>query len=256
MFTKKPTKPPVSPVKKPLGLILYEGKSKFDGKPIVVIATNVKRKSRNEKTGGVIQCWIIRSDINPVKAYCTGEDVSVCCLCKHRIWGTCYVTVFHSPLHIYRVYKRGSYARLDKDNIQFLKDKIIRIGAYGETGVVPIYVWDKLKTVAKNIIGYTHMWKNCNKRLSDYCMASVDSPKEMKQAIEQGWRTFRIRYKNQPILDNEIMCPGSKEKKNKITCLKCGSCCGNSRNGKNIAIKAHGVGFKIRKLESIFCQNT
>ena len=62
-------------------MIIYQGPSLIDGKPIIAIAT---LNSRNGKTGEMIQTWIMRSDIEPHKAIKTGEDSSVCGDCPHR----------------------------------------------------------------------------------------------------------------------------------------------------------------------------
>jgi hypothetical protein len=43
------------------GVVLYEGPSELDGKPIVVVATF---NSVNDKTGNMVQTWIIRSDMH------------------------------------------------------------------------------------------------------------------------------------------------------------------------------------------------
>lgn len=39
-----------------MGKIIWEGKSRFDGKPIVCIATE---NSKNRKTGDMVQTWIL-----------------------------------------------------------------------------------------------------------------------------------------------------------------------------------------------------
>ena len=49
----------------PNGRILYEGPSMLDGAPIVVIATGFAERSGNDKTGAMIQTWILRADIPP-----------------------------------------------------------------------------------------------------------------------------------------------------------------------------------------------
>ena len=49
-------------MRKPRGLVLYEGPSEIDGKPIVCIAT---LDSRNRKTGNMVQTWILRQDVSP-----------------------------------------------------------------------------------------------------------------------------------------------------------------------------------------------
>ena len=68
-------------VKKFKGVVVYEGASLLDGKPTVVIAT---RDTGNRKTGGMVQTFIMRSEIDPITASRTGEDYSVCGNCIHR----------------------------------------------------------------------------------------------------------------------------------------------------------------------------
>ncbi len=79
--------------KRPLGLILWRGKSLLDGKRIMVIATGVFNKTENKKTGDMIQAWILRRDIDPMLARRLGEDYSICGDCKHREQSTCYVNI-------------------------------------------------------------------------------------------------------------------------------------------------------------------
>ena len=65
----------------PTGFVVYQGPSLLDGAPIVAIATV---SSRNVKTGPMVSLWIMRSDVDPVAALHTGDDVSICGLCPHR----------------------------------------------------------------------------------------------------------------------------------------------------------------------------
>ena len=44
------------------GVVIYRGVSRIDGRPIVAIAT---LKTDNEKTGDMIQTWILRADVDP-----------------------------------------------------------------------------------------------------------------------------------------------------------------------------------------------
>ena len=69
---------------KATSLILYAGPSMLDGSPIVVIATGIGNKSKNSKTGGMIQTHIIRSDMKPMDAIWSGADASICGDCPHR----------------------------------------------------------------------------------------------------------------------------------------------------------------------------
>ena len=232
------------------GLILYEGPSLLDNEPIVVILTNIKRKVKNKKTGNMLQTWILRSDIDPCKAFLSGQDISVCGNCKHRELGTCYVTLFYAPWNVYQAYQRcESYTHVSKENMDIIKGRYIRIGSYGDPAAVPIHVWHDLCSIAKGWTGYTHGWKDCNPDLKKYCMASVDSLQEMKQAIRKGWRTFRVRCIDDEKEKGELTCPASVEAGKKLNCLQCLSCSGTSSKRKaNVCIKAHGPVCKVRKL--------
>lgn len=64
-------------------MILWEGKSPFDGAPIVLIATGYARPSKNTKTGALLQTWILRQDVAPHDAVASGADASVCGDCPH-----------------------------------------------------------------------------------------------------------------------------------------------------------------------------
>ena len=62
--------------------VIYDGPSQIDGKPIVAIA---QVGTGNRKTGkGMVQTWILRSDIDPISASRTGEDSSICGDCPHK----------------------------------------------------------------------------------------------------------------------------------------------------------------------------
>jgi len=47
--------------------IIWEGPSELDGKPIVLIATS-GGSIKNRKTGGMVQTYILRSDMPPNEA--------------------------------------------------------------------------------------------------------------------------------------------------------------------------------------------
>ena len=82
-------------------MILYEGPSILDGKPIVVIMTGAKAPSHNAKTGAMAQTYILRQDIPPLEAVKSKEDVSICGDCPHK--GTsCYVNVGQGPSAVWK----------------------------------------------------------------------------------------------------------------------------------------------------------
>ena len=41
------------------GIVLWEGPSRLDGSPIVVIAVGLKASSTNTKTGGMLQTYVV-----------------------------------------------------------------------------------------------------------------------------------------------------------------------------------------------------
>lgn len=225
-------------------MILYRGPSVINGDPIVVVATGYgTRKSKNSKTGSMIQVWVLSEDLNPISAVMTGKDESICGSCKHR--GplgnrTCYVNIGKAPLNVWKTYKKGGYSEC-QDLRAFGAGNVIRIGAYGDPGAVPAGVWSNLLANSAGWTGYTHLWQS-RPDLKSVCMASVDSLREQSTAVKNGWRTFRTtdRMLMRP---TEFFCPASEEMGHKTTCVKCQLCNGtNSATSKSVVIMLHGAG--------------
>jgi hypothetical protein len=235
-------------MKKPLGLTLYQGPSLLDGEDISVTLTGLQRSSKNDKLGNMLQCWILRSDTNPVDSFREGKDKSVCGNCKHRHFRSCYVTLHQGPFNVYKASKKGRYAEAALRHMEFIRDKMIRLGAYGDPAAVPIHIWKFICSVTKKWTGYTHSWKTADKELKHYCMASCDTPEEREEAKSRGWRTFRCRTEDEPVLPGEIVCPASVEGGKKSNCADCGLCNGIKKMGskkdprKDITMIAHGGG--------------
>jgi hypothetical protein len=233
----------------PLGVKVYEGPSLIDGQPIVVIITNFV-DGENEKTGDMLQAWILRQDISPIQAKIEYKDFSVCGDCKHHESKSCYVHLLHGPTSVYRAYLRNRYVKYTTTCEKFFAGKSLRIGAYGDPAAVPTAVWHRLSLLVTKTNGYSHQWKRCDQKLQNYCMASVDSigtyVKEYKQAQSKGWRTFRTRcFETDIILDNEMVCIASKEAGKLLDCNHCNSCSGSISNRKNPVIVVHGVHNKV-----------
>jgi hypothetical protein len=238
------------------GIILYEGPSTLDGKPIVVIAIGIADGGRNSKTGPMVQIYILRSDIHPMVASHTGDDFSICGDCRHRghvetgkdgvrrnVGRVCYVTLMHGPRVVYDAYIRGRYKRapLKKCRI-LLAGKKVRVGAYGDPGAAPMEVWDMSLDRAGEINAYTHLWRRFP-ALSSFCMASCDTEAEREEAKALGFRTFRVRPRGAERLPGEGHCPASAELGKKVQCVSCMLCGGNRVKAKaDITIEAHGVG--------------
>ena len=232
--------------------IIYEGASLLDSAPIVVIATGFDSASENDKTGDMIQTFIIRSDVEPTIAAQTGQDASVCGDCKHRgtiedgknVGRTCYVNIGQSVLAVYRAYKRGSYSHWDSST-HSTRGRFVRLGTYGDPMAVPIGVWHEFLLDADGHTGYTHQWANPNidgTRYRGLCMASVDTPDEAALARRAGWRYFRVALPSHASKQKgETLCPASAEAGRALTCDKCRACDGLGRGlTKSIFIPAHG----------------
>ncbi len=239
--------------KKPIGIILWQGKSLLDGERIAVVATGIFGKSENKKTGDMIQTYIIRRDIHPMLARRLGEDKSICGDCKHKEQSTCYVNLCHGPIGVFHALVDGSYRPIQDGDLDLFKDRHVRIGSYGDPAAVPYEVWHDICMAAEGFTGYTHQWNNpkIDQRLKNICMASVDSikgyNKEYEKAKVAGWRTFRVFADMKDIniydekQDSEIVCPASKEAGVLTDCQKCNFCCGMQKsNGKDVLINHHG----------------
>lgn len=226
-------------VKKPNinGVVLYNGPSVLDGKPIVVVATF---KTANGKTGNMVQTWILREDINPVEASKQGADVSICGNCPHKqnTGGACYVNIGQAPNAVYKAYKRGSYpsySPTDHDHLFSLRK--IRLGAYGDPAAVPFDVMDNVARLGLGWTGYTHQHghKNFDSRFFTLCMASADSPKQAVKLQLMGAKTFRVAMQGDALDVDEVECLSDSKG---IQCIDCGLCDGNK---KNVAITIHGA---------------
>lgn len=225
------------------GAVIWSGPSLLDGAPIVVIATGLGReRSRNPKTGPMIQTWILLAEVEPHIAAKTGENESICGDCP--LIEVCYVNTFQAPLRVYRTWKAGKYPALDPADVG--AGERVRVGSYGDPGAVPAEVWRRLLSRAhRKRTGYSHQWRRGDQGLREFCMASIDSErscgvKAKAEANEAGWRTFRVVDSVDDVLPDEILCPASKEAGFVTTCHRCGLCAGRSTpTAPNIAIVQH-----------------
>ena len=203
------------------GAVIWEGPSEIDGNPIAVIATGLDGDSTNEATGPCVQTWIIRADMAPLDAVHADADESICGGCRHRGQRkgkrrTCYVNLVWAVNGVYKTYDADEYPREKPAAVRELADGhpagalVIRAGSYGDPFAVPVEVWEELTGGRRERLGYTHMWREAP-RLRPWCMASVDTPEEAKEAWALGWRTYRIRLPEEVLYPNEFICPKSAE---------------------------------------------
>jgi hypothetical protein len=240
------------------GVVLYRGPSLLNGKPIVVVATNLRRGSRNAKTGEFIQTYILSDGPErPTDALESGADESVCGNCIHRKvngWGTCYVNVGQGPNAVYKAVQKGSYPDFTPDMLDnYFAGRIVRLGAYGDPAAVPTHVWATICGVAEGWTGYTHQWRKCDPELKKFCMASVETVKGLRRAKATGWKTFRVRAEDETVEPGEFVCPASEEAGKRVQCETCLACHGGEWNGKQVTpvIKVHGMHWKSRRFNQM-----
>ena len=218
------------------GYVVYQGPSALNGNEIVAILT---MGSDNPKTGDMNQLWILAADEAPLEASRSGADVSICgdCSLRHHLGGACYVNIGLAPTKVWTSWQQGKYPQLLEADMDLLDEKPIRLGAYGDPTALPIEVSQQLVDAAPNHTCYTHQWKNAPEGLSDISMASVESMDGYEEAVANGWRTYRIITDDEPLMDDEILCPTVSSG---VKCADCRLCSGNTIKAKNIAIPAHG----------------
>ena len=239
------------------GIILYRGPSTIDGQPIVVIATGLETGGSNSKTGAMVQIYIMRSDLHPMKASQIGADISICGTCIHRgrveidektggrknVGRSCYVMLWRGPHVVFDAYQRGLYTDVTPAKARkLLARKTVRVGAYGDPGAVPMDVWKTALGQVGAVTAFTHMWRDIP-ALADFCMASCDNEAERVMAKALGFRTYRVRPKGEQKLPGEGHCPASKEMGKVTQCAQCLLCGGHKTKAKaDITIEVHGAG--------------
>jgi hypothetical protein len=233
-------------VYRPIGcrnVLLYDGPSQLTGARILVIGT---ARNSNRKIGHMVQFWILPA-ISPIAAVRSGADDAVCGDCKLRgtVDGerTCYVEWWRSVENIWQA--RAKAVPMSPREFAVKHPGLqLRIGAYGDPVAVPVQVWRNLLSTAAGFTAYTHAWRRPQSiAYQDFCMASVDTLREQLEAACAGWRTFRVRQRDEALQADEVACPASEEAGHRTVCAKCELCQGARRRGvKHVAIVAHGRG--------------
>lgn len=242
------------------GAIFYRGPSLLTGDPIVGVVTGLEGGSHNPKTGPMVQAWILRQDLAPNEAVRENLDDAICGTCALRGCGgvdrRCYVTPWLGPHNVWKRVVAGAYLEASwLDLHALLEARHLRLGAYGDPGAIPFEVWRALLVKTAGWVGYTHAWRTCDPRLKAIVMASVDTEHEFLLAHLAGWRTFRVRLADDPLVavtlarrrvPLEFICPASDEAQHRTTCQACQLCRGTSSPARSVAIVAHGKPSTLR----------
>ena len=216
----------------------------LNGKRVMVKFTALKNKTVNSKTGDMVQSWMLPMDW--VDAKRIDDDEAVCGDCPHsfRAADTCYLHKGMAFMGLLSTTKSWPQAFIDQHEfdqfVHLFSDRLVRFGSFGEPVLMGEDVVSAICSVAKGWTGYTHQWdKPQYQWAKKYFMASADTEEKAQQAQAMGWRTFRVRQKDDSIVKGEVNCPASKESNKKTTCSNCRLCMGTSSKAKSVTIIKH-----------------
>ncbi len=234
----------------PSGFILYRGPSRFTGEPIAVVATGIKRKSGNVKTGYLVQTWILPigadgAAILPHVAVPTGAAVAVCGRCP-LLGNGCYVRLDTAPRAVADAFNRGAYpdatpaavAAIVAEHVRAGRIDGFRIGSWGDPAAVPADVWraivDTVRIAGGVTPGYTHAWSGryatrpeavATTDAYGFLMASAHGAADRIRARAAGFRAFTLLAKEERI-EGAFQCPATVSTGYRKTCAECGACDG------------------------------
>jgi len=228
---------------KPASIVLWEGASLLTGDPIVVILSGLKKPSKNEKTGNILQTSILCADIPPIEALVQNKDKAICGNCPLRGEFAkkrgCYVNLLRGPRQTWTSWKvYGNVPDYEPEiHDKFLADRGVRLGTYGDPTAAPFAVWENLAKLTRYHTGYTHMWRRRQFwKFRGLLQASVETLEDRRLAKSCGWSTFRTAPEGSKPQKGEVHCRASIERGKKTTCSECRLC-----NGQHdVMIWEHG----------------
>ena len=233
--------------KKPRGVVIFEGPSLLDRSEIVSAIAIFK--SDNKKTGDMVQVYIITTHLHPVEAIKQGRKQGTCGHCP--LLGTvCYIRPEQAPRAVWDGNRRGIYpAYNDKEHRHLFQGRKLRWGADGDPAALPVPLVRKFSAIVAGHTGYTHQAddipSNRAEALSEFLMISTETEEQVHECTARGWRSFRVRGENQPLLPGEIDCPHYTHG---VQCDTCNLCNGTSGScSKHISVVVHGITSKIAK---------
>jgi hypothetical protein len=230
--------------------VLWKGLSQLDNEPIMLLATGFNY-STNQKTGNMVQTYILRQDVNPSTAQNNGMDLSICGNCPLRPTsgtresGVCYVTTAQGGIDSsWNSWSSGRVRDIQPEEwAQLFSYRYVRIGSYGDPVAVPVEVWTRIIEHSQGHTGYTHQWRRKVAQDYKFLQASCSSMGEVAQAKQLGWNVY-VNLPldvHHPVGFSGIQCPAQTDG---IKCIDCRMCDG--RTG-DIWCHDHGLAWKSRK---------
>ena len=142
--------------KRPNAIKIWEGQSTIQpDKTVMVVVTGLRQSTSNEKTGDMLQSWILLKDTAPHHAVKTGEDEAICGSCPLRPFlkasrpahlpRPCYVKTYQAPRSVWQAHKDKPVTPLEQARDMML-GRAFRYGAYGDPAAVPQEAWAAVPT--------------------------------------------------------------------------------------------------------------
>ena len=210
----------------------------YENSRMRAVITGLYNPSNNIKTGIMGQTFMLKKNKAPTRDV-KGAGCEGC-----PVWKGCYLFWEQAPMAVHRTAEADRYAFIGAKEEERLTQIPLRVGAAGEPTSVPYKVWKRLLALAPNWTGYTHKWRLPKfQNFKEFCMASVHSVEEAREAQAMGWRTFRAGGTDEPA-KGEIECPNSTKG---VQCADCALCKGSAIKAKSIYIKGHGPWWKQQK---------
>lgn len=213
------------------GAVLYEGPSMITGEPIFAVITKLgDSRTLNRKLGpNTAQVYILDQNFRPHQARDLGISDNVCGNCP--IEDLCYVNLKFVN-RVWECYQRGGYdgdlpwaaERIRK------KGLLTRLATFGDPSAIPIEKVHWFADHSLPVIGYTHHWEKpwTDPGLKRFISASCETQEDVRTARILGWRTFRARRAEEPLMDGEFACPADEThwSAKRTTCDECRMCDG------------------------------
>lgn len=210
---------------------------------VVLVLTNIKGGSQNEKTGDMVQSWVF--DRNKLTDRVFGAKCSECPMVSE-----CYVMKGRGAHNAVRRATLKALGLLEGNTsykvvslsevLPMLSGRPLRLGSYGDPSAIPLDDMRALVEAADGHTGYTHFWRSSDPAYSQFLMASVEDLAGEMLAQSLGYRTYRVLRKHETqheVSERSILC---LEKSAGLSCADCLVCCGTSKpRAKNIYIYEH-----------------
>jgi hypothetical protein len=197
----------------------------------------LERSSANSKTGDMVQLAILPIDNKPTQAI-KNKQLPNCSDCA--LISTCYV----NTVSLNAVYEQTIGQAVSAVPKQLRQ--AIRLGSWGDPGLLPLDLLQQLSRAAGAHTGYTHLWQDIPAEYGAVLMASIDhltakqqglTVDQLKQlAWDKGYRTY------------SILQPGEQHSAQERPCLyvsnntQCRYCklCNGAGSKRSIAAPLHG----------------